>query len=252
MPWRWLCGIFAFIGLVVAGLSLLLRGPSGTPLPLGTAVILGVVAAGCAAVLTLTMRWLRPPFLTLRADGIYFPGRPKEGWRVAFVDIKELRVNPPSLGRRTISMQAQGHPVSGSERWWSVSERQLPNKEAFDEIYAYILSRVAMWWCVPGEEACCAYLQFASAEQAFRTTVTVEGVVRFSHQAASDGPSDPAARAAFRPLGHLFSIGQIKPGDRIVVDASGNQNVVLAPDGQRHALVLDVPLSGEVRAYFLD
>lgn len=137
--------VIVVLGAVVTGACLLFSGVRDlSPISPGMALMAGILVAGCVLALVIVMRVFRPPYLIVREDGISFPGRPKEGWWVAFADIEEVRVNPPFLGYRTLAMKAQSKPWSKGEeaRWWSVSERMLPTKEAFDEICSYILTNV--------------------------------------------------------------------------------------------------------------
>ena len=76
------------------------------------------------------------------------------------------------------------------------------------------------------------------------------GVILF--HSVLDAFSDPTVRDAFNPLGNLFSIGQVEPAERIVVDVGGHQNVVIAPNDRRHALLLDVQPGGDVCMRFLE
>jgi hypothetical protein len=231
---------------------LIVRDPHGARIPPRTALIIAFSISGFLFALTVTMRWLHPPFLTLRDDGVYLPGAGKRTWRIAFADVTELRLHPPFMGCRALDMEAQLLPLSREHRWWSIHERSLPGKEAFDDVYSCIVSRVATPWCAPADGAFCGYLQFASVEQVLQTTVTVEGTGRFPYQIVLDALGDPAARDAFNPLGNLFSIGQIRPDEGIVVDVGGHEQVIVAPSDGRHALLLDVQPSNDVHLRFLE
>jgi len=139
-----LIGVLAVFGIIVTGGCLLLPRVNNLTITPGIALMIGILVAGFVLAIVLIMRILRPPYLIIREDGISFPGRPKEGWWVAFVDIHEVRVTPMFLGSRTLYIKAKSRPWSNaeSERWWSVSERMLPTKEAFDEVCSYILTHV--------------------------------------------------------------------------------------------------------------
>jgi hypothetical protein len=139
-----LLGAVGVLGVVITGSCLLLKGPKNLPMTPGIALMIGISVAGCVLALVLIMRLLRPPYLILREDGISFPGRPKEGWWVAFADIEEVRLQPSFLGYRTLIMKAQSRLWLKAEenRWWSVSERMLPTKESFDEVCSFILAHV--------------------------------------------------------------------------------------------------------------
>ena len=139
-----LCGVLVVLGALVTGSCLFLGWGKDSPVSPGIALIAGISVAGCVLALVLIMRMLRPPYLILSEDGISFPGRPKKGWWVAFADVEEVRVHPPFLGYRMLDMKAQSRPWSKAEeeRWWSVSERMLPTKDAFDEVCSYILAHV--------------------------------------------------------------------------------------------------------------
>ena len=139
-----LLGAIILLGALVTACCLLLSGPKSLLMTPGIALAVGISVAGFTLALVFIMRVLRHPYLILREDGISFPGRPKEGWRFAFADIKEIHVEPSFLGNRTLVMKARGGPwlKAQEERWWSVSERMLPTKEAFDEVSSYILAHV--------------------------------------------------------------------------------------------------------------
>jgi hypothetical protein len=136
-------GLLAILVIFVTGSCLLLPKVNNLTITPGIALTVGILVAGFVLVTVLLLRILRPSYLIIRQDGISLPGRPKEGWWVAFSDIKEVRIDPPFLGYRSLAMEAQPKPWSKTdERWWSINERMLPSKEAFDEICSFILSHV--------------------------------------------------------------------------------------------------------------
>ncbi|HPN33373.1 MAG TPA: hypothetical protein PK843_02595 [bacterium] len=127
-----LASIVLFLGVATTCIFLILPNTNGHHITLLTAIIAGLSVSTVSLGLTLTMRALRPAFLTLRDDGIYFPGRPKEGWRISFTDIEEIHVQPPFLGHRIIAIKAMERSGLSNERWWSISERMLPSSDAFN------------------------------------------------------------------------------------------------------------------------
>jgi hypothetical protein len=139
-----LCSGLVVLGAFVTGGCLLFGWLQDLAITPWIALMAGILVAGCVLALVLIMRMLRPSYLILREDSISFPGRPKEGWLVAFTDIEEVRLDPPFLGYRSLAMKAQSRPWSNAEerRWWSISERMLPTKEAFDEVCSFILAHV--------------------------------------------------------------------------------------------------------------
>ncbi len=141
-----LIGVLAVLGIIVTSGCLLLPRVNNLTITPGIALMVGILVAGFVLATVLIMQILRPPYLIIREDGISFPGRPKEGWWVAFVDIEEVRVHPPFLGYRTLTIKAQPKPWSKAEeeRWWSIHERMLPSKQVFDEICSYILRMLSV------------------------------------------------------------------------------------------------------------
>jgi hypothetical protein len=135
LPVAWLCGVSVVIGITVAVCCPFLRDPHGQHMPFQLAGTFGLLAIGLWLGFALTLRVLKRPYLILRDDALLLPGRPKDGWRIAYADIKEVRVHPPALGCRQIAIRT-------SERWRSISERLLPSNAAFDEVCAYIGSHV--------------------------------------------------------------------------------------------------------------
>ena len=255
VPWPVTCVVAFFIGLFGTGACLLATQMQHAML----AVILGAALAVFIAALSLIMQQVRPSVLTLRADGVYFPGRPKQGWRIGFSEIPFFSIVPDTGAYRTLCLfadtelyRSQFGRIAGIQHYWYVRERTLPDIRVFQEVSRLILSGVVSAWSPPGEGAMCCFLQLASFEQACGTTVTVEGTTRFPNRSLGVVPLNPQMNSIFNPSGSYFVIGRVSSGDRISVSVNGRADILTVPADPRRLLVLHVEPNNALRTSFLD